>query len=100
MTFKNALVSFGLMAFIGAFTVGCGADCEGMCEDAKECEGAADTGDCAKACEDAEKAAEDKGCSDQYDDLLSCMDDQDDICTAGTGCTSEATAYGTCLSGQ
>jgi len=97
MTLKNALVSFGLMAFIGAFTVGCGADCESLCEDGNECEGAVKNDDCAGSCEKAEKAAEDAGCSDEYDDLVSCAGDQDDVCKPEEGaCSSELTAYSKC----
>jgi len=98
MNLKTGLVSFGLMVFIGAFTVGCGADCESLCEDGQECEGAPEV-DCAKSCEETEKAVEAAGCEDQYDDYLSCASDVDDICAPGDACATEAAAFLTCGSG-
>ena len=86
MNLKTGLISFGLMVFIGAFTVGCGADCESVCEDQSECEGAPDI-DCADTCEAAEKAAEEADCSDEFDDYISCIGDSDDVCKPDTSCS-------------
>jgi hypothetical protein len=86
------------MLAMALFAVGCGADCESLCEDAKECDGAEQDVDCAKSCEDAQKAAEDAGCEDEYDDVVSCAGDQDDICKPDAdACKSESEAFGKCL---
>jgi hypothetical protein len=87
------------MLAMALFAVGCGPDCESQCEDLNECEGA-EKRDCAKECEELEKQVEDKGCEDQYDDLLSCGDDQDDICKpAANACSSESEAFAKCMGG-
>jgi hypothetical protein len=84
------------MFAMALFAVGCGPDCEGMCEERNECDGAMKQ-DCEKVCEDGEKEAEKAGCEDQYDDYLSCLDDQDDLCkmTEST-CSKEFDALGKC----
>ena len=91
------------MLAMALFAVGCGPDCESMCEDSKECEGATEemkNADCAKECEDGQKAAESAGCEDQYDDLESCMGDLDDICKADLdSCKTEREALATCGEG-
>ncbi|HEX5101665.1 MAG TPA: hypothetical protein VFV94_19270 [Polyangiaceae bacterium] len=82
------------MAF---FVVGCGADCAALCEDQKGCEGADKDVNCEKTCEDAEKKAEAAGCESLYEDALSCLDDQDDVCKADKGCASENEALASCM---
>ncbi len=85
------------MLAMALFAVGCGPDCSSQCEDANECEGATKQ-DCDKFCEENEKKVEDKGCEDQYDDVLSCFDDLDDICKPpANACESELTALGKCM---
>ena len=86
------------MLALALFAVGCGADCESICEDSNECEGVTEKVNCEKSCEERQKEAEDKGCEDQYDDLESCMGDVEDICkiTAKT-CAKENTALNDCL---
>lgn len=84
------------MFALSLFAVGCGPDCESLCEDAKECDNATAEDkkeDCAKTCEDLAK-----DCEDEYDDVVSCMGDLDDICKfdATKDCQSELTAYGKC----
>src|SRR5262245_53238242 len=86
------------MLAMALFAVGCGADCEGQCEDLNECEGTTEKLDCEKSCADGDKLAEDKGCEDQRDDVLSCFDDVDDICkTDEKTCASELKAWNDCI---
>jgi hypothetical protein len=89
------------MLAMALFAVGCGADCEGLCEDAKECEDAPDAvkdRDCADSCEKAQKLAEDAGCEEEYDETVSCAGDVDDICADNDdACESEGEKYGECL---
>ena len=86
------------MLAMALFAAGCGDDCEGLCEDSKECEGADKDFDCAGFCEKQEKLAADSGCEDQYDETVSCIGDQDDICKVEEdACKSEDDAYSKCL---
>ncbi|HEX6275036.1 MAG TPA: hypothetical protein VFZ53_18465 [Polyangiaceae bacterium] len=87
------------MLAMALFAVGCGADCESLCEDGQECKDAEKV-DCAEECEKIEKAVEKAGCEDQYDDVLSCSSDQDDICKPDEdACESEAEAFAKCMAG-
>ena len=91
---KVATVPFMAVAL---FLAGCGADCAGNCEDAKDCDGVTDEEkdlDCDKFCESFEKLAEDADCEDEWDDLMSCV--SDDVC-ADDACTSENEKYGECI---
>src|SRR5262245_22382679 len=92
-------LTFGMMLALGLFAVGCGPDCESLCEDGKDCEGADKDTDCGKTCDDAKKDAEDAGCEDQYDDYISCLGDLDDICKYDPtkDCKSEAEAMAKCV---
>jgi hypothetical protein len=75
--------------------VGCGADCEDVCEKSnEECDGA--DADCSKTCSDLEEQAEKAGCEDEFDDVVSCGDDANDICD-DSSCDSELEAYGKCV---
>lgn len=91
-----------LVASLAAFTLalsGCGADCESLCEDAKECPGVDTSDDCAKQCQDLEADVETAGCSSEYDDYLSCFADTD-ICSeteAQDKCTEEMTKFASCV---
>jgi hypothetical protein len=86
------------MLAMALFAAGCGADCEGLCEDGKECEGADEDFDCEGFCEKQEKLAEDAGCEDEYDETISCAGDQDDVCERDEDtCSSESEKYGDCL---
>jgi len=78
------------MAF---FATGCGASCESLCEDRKECKDADKGVDCDKECEEEEEFADKAGCTDQMDDLTSCYGDEDDICKVDEDtCKSELKA--------
>jgi len=92
MTWKN-LILVPFLAFTPVI-VGCGADCEDLCEEANdECEGEDD--DCSDSCSDLEELSEKAGCEDSYDDFLSCIDDADDICKEDK-CQSEGKAFTEC----
>lgn len=85
--------------------VGCGADCVSMCEQAQEdgdCfqEVDGDDRDCEDFCEDVEELAEeDNGdCEEELDELVSCMDDEDDACDAlDRSCSDELEDFGECI---
>ncbi len=88
---------------LAGLATACGDDCVSSCEDGKECSDATaeeKAQDCDKFCEDGEKDAETTGCSDQYDDMVSCISDLDDICKFDfeKDCTTESAAYGACFS--
>ncbi|HEX6765513.1 MAG TPA: hypothetical protein VF103_08555 [Polyangiaceae bacterium] len=85
------------MLAMALFAVGCGPDCEGNCEDSAKCDGSplADV-DCGDYCSKVEDLNDKAGCGDQFDDLLSCASDQDDICK-GDACSSESKAYSDCF---
>ena len=85
------------VVLLGLSAVACGADCAQLCEDQQKCDGAPKIDDCEKTCEDAEKDAEAAGCESQYEEALSCLDDQDDVCKAGEGCKSENKALTECV---
>jgi hypothetical protein len=93
MTWKNLI----LVPFLALtpVIVGCGADCEDVCEKGnEECEGTDD--DCSETCSKAEELSEKTGCEDKFDDVVSCGDDADDIC-AEDACESETEAYVACI---
>jgi hypothetical protein len=88
------------MLAMALFAVGCGADCESACEDAKECDGATDAqkdADCAKVCEDAQKAAEKAGCEEEYDDFWSCAGGEDVCDPDENACKEESSAWVKCM---
>src|SRR5262245_60191597 len=90
------------MLALSLFAVGCGADCESVCEDAKDCDNASDEAkdvDCAKTCEDGQKAAEKAGCEEEWDDLWSCAGGEDVCEEDNDACDSEVEAYGKCIAG-
>jgi hypothetical protein len=76
------------------------ADCESLCEEAQECPGATPGVDCAAECKLSEQEAAEAGCSGEWDDLMTCIAELEDICTIGEGdCVSEAGAYSDCIYG-
>ncbi len=78
---------------------GCGADCEDLCEEAKDegCTGSANK-NCEAYCIEQDDLAEDSECDDKYDDYLDCADDLDDICDLGNKCKAEGAALYVCES--
>jgi len=93
MNFKKFLL-IPVLALFPAITA-CGNSCVSACEDANECAGATKV-DCDEQCDKFETLAEDAGCSDQYDDFVSCVSDKDDQCKADDSCNDELTKLGTC----
>lgn len=58
---------------------GCGPSISGICADKCDCTGACspdDEDDCVDNLEDIERAALDAGCEEQFDEALSCIDDE------------------------
>jgi len=81
MSFKSLML---VVPFSLAVLVGCGPTCEGMCDQAKEddCKNADHDG-CIQLCTMADDMKEDTDkCSSEFDDLVSCFNDADDICDA------------------
>jgi len=95
MNFKKLLM-ISLLTAIPAVT-GCGSDdCESVCEDSNDCDGATKQ-DCGKVCEESDKAAKDVGCEDEYDDLWDCAGDEDVCKPDQSACSKEAAAMIECF---
>ena len=96
------MIKKAIIASLAALTLalsGCGADCESLCEDSKECPGADQSADCAKECAEMEQDVEAFGCTSEYDDFLSCSGDTD-ICSeteAEEKCKDEASKFIACI---
>jgi hypothetical protein len=89
---------FLIVPFLAVAVTACGNDCKSACEDGNECPGVTTKVDCDDQCDKGEKLAEDADCSDQYDDLVGCFADQDDICKpAADACKAELTAASACI---
>jgi hypothetical protein len=82
--------------------VGCGNDAESLCEDICDCEGCSESefDECVDTVDDLERTADNEGCSDQYDEALSCVaeevecrDDDVDI----DGCDGELERLSKCI---
>jgi hypothetical protein len=101
------LDKLGLLAALtlSPMLAACGADCVSMCEKAQEdgdCfqQVDGDDSDCEDLCEDIEELAEeDNGdCEEELDELVSCMDDEDDACDAlERSCTDELDDLSACI---
>lgn len=68
---------------LSLLTLACGADCESLCEDRKDCaDASADerARDCSKSCEATEKVEERFGCRSQSDDLIECIANLEELC--------------------
>jgi hypothetical protein len=94
-----ALAAFGSLPFV---LPGCsGASVANLCDRVCECTGCSDLEyeDCIDDGEDLEKAAEEAGCNDAWEDYLSCIDEELE-CNDGDvkvdGCLSEIGALGNC----
>jgi hypothetical protein len=99
----------GLVALTSAVLVvpGCGGSVspQEVCQKACDCAGAcseADVAECASALEQAEDAAEQIGCSGEYDDYLACIDDGLDECRfdVESDCAEEARAIEACAGSE
>jgi hypothetical protein len=81
MRFKNSLMAV-LVAL--PFAIACGSDCYDICEDMQD-EGCNDFdhGECVHLCVDQEDFFDETDkCESDYDKVLDCMTDLDDICDA------------------
>jgi len=81
------------------FAAGCGHDCVALCEETNGCEGVTMKVDCAANCENWEALNEPASCEDQFDDYLTCIENQDDMCKEGEQCESKINDYNDCLRG-
>lgn len=96
MTVRFLTIAFTLsMAVLAA---GCGPDCVAACEDQNACPNAMKT-DCAQQCDKAKTLNDLADCEDQYDDLLICIEDQEDICVSHAQCDTKAAQYADCVAG-
>ncbi|WP_437940681.1 hypothetical protein [Sorangium sp. So ce341] len=62
-----------------AMLAGCGASPSSLCEDKCDCTGSCserDEVECIDTLEDAERTSEYEGCEDQFDEAISCIDDE------------------------
>jgi len=94
----NILAKFGTLALV-FIAIGCGPDCVSLCEEGNGCPGAVKV-NCADACA-AQEAVNPKGyCEDQFDDLLQCLDNREDICETGAAvCAKRLENYRDCVGG-
>jgi hypothetical protein len=107
MRFNRLLLVVPFLCFTSL--LGCSGDCESMCDKAQDedCKGAADHDYCIGVCTAADDMKEDTDkCSSEFDDLVSCANDADDICDVfetdsdtykRKKCNSELEDYVDCL---
>jgi hypothetical protein len=86
-----------------AMLPGCGTSISGMCEDTCDCTGDCspnDEEDCVDDLEDIERDAAAEGCEEQFDEALSCLDDEF-ACRGGAvdadGCNAEVDNLDGCV---
>ena len=105
-TNRFSMLAAILFLATGAVSLGA-AGCQtasagGVCDKVCECGGCSEKErtDCVETLEDAQKAANDEGCSEQYDKYFSCTDSEL-ACTDGQidadGCDAEVEALYTCM---
>lgn len=77
---------------------GLGGSCTSLCERANQCDGVTANSDCAGACADSQAQADGAGCSAEWDGIVACSAQRDDICdTTDTSCNDEAQQYVNCF---
>ena len=81
---------------------GCGTSANSLCNTICDCTGCSDDelNDCVDNIEDAEKEADDAGCSDQVSEYESCYSNEfecRDSRDITDGCASEAKSLGNCI---
>src|SRR5262245_9260989 len=71
------LAALGVIASSGLWG-GCGVSAASLCERVCECQGCSENerAECIDELEDAQRKADNEGCSDQYSALLSCFDSE------------------------
>jgi hypothetical protein len=90
---------FALALLVALSQVGCGDDCEGLCEEKKTCRNADKSVDCTEYCERLEELHEEADCEDQYASLRRCEGRQEDVCEMeADACRSESKRYSDCMS--
>ena len=90
----------GLLLAAGA--MGCGSSVNSLCNEVCDCVGCSEVEeqDCVDEGEDAQKTAEDEGCSDQLDEVYGCYGDQLECRESELdldGCDSEEEALSECM---
>ena len=88
--------------FLGASLAltGCGYSCTNWCEDhTEECkDDDTNPDDCSPICEIIERRNDDMECDDEFDEVMSCIGDLDDICDADDDkCQKEQENYSDCV---
>ncbi|WP_437680392.1 hypothetical protein [Sorangium sp. So ce131] len=93
--------SFTLAVALAAIP-GCGSSISGLCEDKCDCTGDCspdDEDDCIDNLEDAERAAVEEGCEDQFDEAIACVESEFE-CRGGDvdidGCSREGENLASC----
>lgn len=73
---KNTVRSLVLIAFASLLSVGCSAE-GSLCDFKCDCEGCSDHAhdNCLAEYDDDYRAADRRGCTDLYDDLIACQED-------------------------
>jgi hypothetical protein len=97
-------IAYSLMTVVALASLsGCGPSASGYCEDKCDCTGCSDNelDECVDNLEDLERSAEDEGCDDQWDDYLTCLDDELECRSGGTvdedGCERKFLTLLSCL---
>jgi hypothetical protein len=75
-----------------------GSSCNSLCEQAQRCPASDQNVDCRSQCDKFVDILRNAGCKDDYDDLLSCIDDEPDICMLDEyACQSENATVSGCI---
>ncbi len=78
--------------------IGCENPCVETCTAQLECEGADPETNCEQVCDDQQTAAEESGCTNEYDNVVDCIAGTDDVCAiTGDTCKDEVDAQLICL---
>jgi len=85
--------------------LGCGTSASAVCDEICDCVGCSENEheNCIDDFEDAERVAENEGCDDQYEEYLSCFDEEIQCRSSELdvdGCESEAESLSKCLGGN
>ena len=91
MPLRTLTSTFGILCALLAF--GCQPDCRLMCEEIEEadCAGGS-TPDCESQCKHDQDLVTNAGCEADYDALLACYDDLENICDAFELCSTADTS--------
>jgi len=75
----------------------CGPSCKSVCDDQNECPNHPRE-NCADYCRHEERTAHDKGCTDELDAYISCLDALDNLCALDLShdCTQQWQALSKC----